>query len=82
MCCDGARIFSSNDLCDAISAAFGFSDDNILQWYILVTRIISSFDLLDFIDDILPFHDLAKNTVAKTLRSGCTIIQKSYYYSH
>src|SRR5713101_5458033 len=51
-------------------------DDHILHGHVGVTSAFAGLDLLDFVDHVPAFDDLAEHAVAPTLRVRCRVIEK------
>src|SRR5882672_1746297 len=51
-------------------------DDDVLDRNVGVTSTFAGFDLLDSVDDVLAFHDLAEHAVPPALGAGRRVIQR------
>src|SRR6266581_1522238 len=51
-------------------------DDDVLDRHVGVSPAAAGLDPLDFVDDVLAFHDLAEHAVAPALGAGRRVIQE------
>src|SRR5262245_56186719 len=55
----------------------GLLDEHVFQGHVRMEPALARLDLLDLVDDVLAFHDLAEDAVPPTVRARCGVVEEA-----